>query len=399
MPVPFPTFDADNHYYEATDAFTRYLAPAMRKRCMQWAEIEGKQRLLVAGRINRYIPNPTFDPVSKPGTLVEYFRAKEAVTDMRAAFGVLEPIASRPEYRDREKRLELMDKQNIEACFMLPTLGVGMESALEDDPEAFTAAFTAFNRWLNEDWGFSYKNRIFAAPYVSLADPDWAIRELDYAISQNARVVLMRCGPPAPRKEYLSLGHPLHEPFWKRLNESGLALVFHGSEASYKDYEKLWGLTDDSEVFKMPLLKRLLSASAIRDTIASLFADGVLDRHANIRVATIETGADWVEPLLKKLKSANIMAAGEFASDPVKLFKERIWVTPFFEDDVKALVETLGPDHVLFGSDFPHAEGLPEPTDFVEECRDLSETDIRKIMRENAWSLATPRPLVGKEPH
>ena len=58
-------FDADNHYYEATDAFTRHIDPKMAKRCMQWADIGGKQRLIVAGRINRFIPNPTFDPVAQ----------------------------------------------------------------------------------------------------------------------------------------------------------------------------------------------------------------------------------------------------------------------------------------------------------------------------------------------
>jgi predicted TIM-barrel fold metal-dependent hydrolase len=393
MAVPFPAFDADNHYYEATDAFTRHLAPDMRKRCMQWAEIDGKKRLLVGGRVNRFIPNPTFDPVSKPGALAEYFRGKMAVGDMRAAFGSLDSIAERPEYRDRDKRLALMDKQNIEACIMLPTLGVGMEAALEDDPDAFKAAFTAFNRWVDEDWGFNYKNRIFAPPYLSLAHPEWALAELEYAVAHGARTVLMRPGPPGPEKKYRSLGHPLHEPFWKRLNELGLTLVIHGGDSSYKDYENLWGLSEDTQAFKVPLLKRLLSANPIRDMIASLIADGVLDRHKNIRVATIETGSEWVEPLLKKLKSANVMAPGEFASDPVKLFKERIWVSPFFEDDVKALVNIMGPDHVLFGSDYPHAEGLAEPTDFVQECEGMNDKDIRKIMRDNAWELATPRPL------
>ena len=67
MTIDYTTFDADNHYYEATDAFTRYLDKGMARRTMQWAEIDGRQRLLVAGSINRFIPNPTFDPVAKPG--------------------------------------------------------------------------------------------------------------------------------------------------------------------------------------------------------------------------------------------------------------------------------------------------------------------------------------------
>ena len=99
--VDFPVFDADNHYYEARDAFTRYIDPAMRSAAMQWATIDGKERLLVGGRVNRFIPNPTFEHVSRPGALSEYFRAKAGVGDMRSAFGELEPISSRPEYRDR----------------------------------------------------------------------------------------------------------------------------------------------------------------------------------------------------------------------------------------------------------------------------------------------------------
>ena len=74
--LPFKVFDADNHYYEATDAFTRHIDPAMKKRCMQWANIDGKTRLLVGGKINRFIPNPTFDPVSKPGALQDFFRGR-----------------------------------------------------------------------------------------------------------------------------------------------------------------------------------------------------------------------------------------------------------------------------------------------------------------------------------
>ena len=74
----FRPFDADNHYYEATDAFIRHIPKEMERRCMQWAELGGKQRLLVGGKVNSFIPNPTFDPVSKPGALDLYFRGKVA---------------------------------------------------------------------------------------------------------------------------------------------------------------------------------------------------------------------------------------------------------------------------------------------------------------------------------
>ena len=60
-------FDFDNHYYEAEDAFTRHQDKALRNRGVRWAEIDGRRRLLVGGKLNRYVANPTFDPVAKPG--------------------------------------------------------------------------------------------------------------------------------------------------------------------------------------------------------------------------------------------------------------------------------------------------------------------------------------------
>ena len=113
--LPFRFFDCDNHYYEALDAFTRYIEPEYRKRAMQWAVIDGKTRLLVGGKVNRFIPNPTFDPVAAPGVMDEYFRGRNPKgADARQLFGQLEPI--RPEYRDRDARLAVMDAQGMEGA-------------------------------------------------------------------------------------------------------------------------------------------------------------------------------------------------------------------------------------------------------------------------------------------
>jgi predicted TIM-barrel fold metal-dependent hydrolase len=389
--VDFPMFDADNHYYEATDAFTRHLDPSMRKRTMQWAEIDGRTRLLVGGRVNRFIPNPTFGAVSKPGVLADYFRAKAGVGDMRAGLGELEPIGSRPEYRDPAARLAVMDRQGIEATIMLPTLGVGMEAALEHDPEALVAAFTAFNRWLLEDWGYNHGDRIYGAPYITLADPGRAAAELEHALDHDARVVLLRPGPVAVPGGRTTPGDARHDGFWARLNESGVTLVIHGGDSSYATYERMWGLSGEVEAFRTGPLKRLLSASPIRDTMASLIADKVFERFPNVRVATIETGSDWVAPLLKKLRSISIQMPGEFAHDPYELFLEHVWVSPFFEDDVYALVEQVGSSRVVFGSDYPHVEGLAEPASFAKEIDRLPEDDVRRIMRDNGRELVTPR--------
>ena len=151
--IDFRIFDCDNHYYEAKDAFTRHIDPEFRKRTMQWATVEGRERLLVGGRINRFIPNPTWDPISRPGALDEYFRGRNPKgQDTSVLFGELDRLAEHPEYQDRDARLRLMDSQGMEGAIFLPTLGVGMEQALIEDTPALIAAFRAFNRWMQEDW-------------------------------------------------------------------------------------------------------------------------------------------------------------------------------------------------------------------------------------------------------
>src|SRR3954447_21869639 len=219
--VDFEVFDCDNHYYEATDAFTRYAEPGMAKRTMQWAEIDGRRRLLVAGKVNRFIPNPTFDPISKPGALDEYFRGRNPKgQDVPELFGELDPMSSHPEYRDRDARLKLMDDQGMAGAIFLPTLGVGMEQALLDDPPALLAAFRAFNRWLEEDWGFAYRERIFAAPMLTFVDPTVTLKSVRWGLAHDARFCVLVPGPVITRSGRVSPADPVFDAVWGLLAES-----------------------------------------------------------------------------------------------------------------------------------------------------------------------------------
>jgi hypothetical protein len=102
-------FDADNHSYESPDAFTRHVPKHVQWRGVQWVELDGRRYHLVAGRLDRQVTNPTFNPVSKPGVLREHYRGnpagKTAVGLIRSA---VEPMP--PEYMDREARRRRIDE-------------------------------------------------------------------------------------------------------------------------------------------------------------------------------------------------------------------------------------------------------------------------------------------------
>jgi predicted TIM-barrel fold metal-dependent hydrolase len=389
--LDFAAFDADHHYYEAEDAFTRHIERRMQPRCMQWAEIGGKKRLLVGGKLNRFIPNPTFDPVSRPGALDEYFRGRNPEgKDMAALFGRLDPI--HPAYRDRDARLAQIDQQGLEGALLFPTLAVGMEEALKHDPQACMAAFRAFNRWLLDDWSFDYRGRLLAAPYIVLMDVDHAIAELEFALAHGARLVCMRAAPIQTAEGPTSPGDARYDPFWARVDEAGIAVMYHSGDAGQNEYAASWGEGGDLSAFEYRPLRSVLSVSPVRDTLAALICHGVFDRHPNLRVATIESGSEWAFPLLKALRKAHGQMPHGFERDPVEAFKRHVWISPYYEDDLERLRHEIGAERVLFGSDFPHAEGLAVPTDFIHDLKGYDESEIRLVMRENVLELARPRP-------
>ena len=385
--VEFDYFDCDNHYYEALDAFTRHLDPAFKKRAMQWVEVDGKRRLMVGERINRFIPNPTFDPIAKPGSLDEYFRGRNPRgQDTPDLFGELDRMADHPEYRDSGARLAFMDRQGMGACIMLPTLGVGMEQALLPDLPAVVAAFEAFNRWILDDWGF-------ARPVLTFVDPAAAERTVDWVVEHDARFVLIVPGPVMTSAGMRSPFDPVFDGVWSRIDAAGLTVVVHGGDSWYSQYGKDWGEKAGTEAFRQNPFRALMSANPTQDFFANLLAHGVLHRWSNLRFAAVETGSDWVFHLDEKLKKSWGQTPHAYAEDPRDTFKRHVWVSPFYEDELGRLKDLLGVERILMGSDYPHAEGLADPSSYIKDLRNFDYTDDEAfaVMRTNGYALAQRR--------
>jgi predicted TIM-barrel fold metal-dependent hydrolase len=74
---------------------------------------------------------------------------------------------------------------------------------------------------------------------------------------------------------------------------------------------------------------------------------------------------------------------------PVEEIKNRLYISPFPEEGVTDLINTMGVDNVLFGSDYPHPEGLARPADYANALGSLSIDDQAKIMGGNLSRLIT----------
>ncbi len=271
METGYRAVDADNHYYETLDACTRHLDPAFRERGVQAVQQGTHTLLLAGGRRFRFIPNPTFDPIIVAGCMDLMFRGQVPDGVDPRSLAQVEPL--RPEYQDRDARIAVMDEQGLDTVLMFPTLACGIEQALRDDIPATMATLAAFNRWLDDDWGFDHRGRIVAVPMLSLADADGALEEVEWLLERGARIVHVRAAPvPTTAGKGRSLGDPAHDPVWARLAEASVPVAFHLGDSGYEAFAGAWGARDYFEPFRSVdvLAKLVVSDRPIHDSIGSM---------------------------------------------------------------------------------------------------------------------------------
>ncbi|MFF2846298.1 amidohydrolase family protein [Streptomyces sp. NPDC058001] len=384
--LSYPLFDADNHLYETEEALTKYL-PKEYAGAIRYVQVDGRTKIAVRGQISEYIPNPTFDVVARPGAMEEYFRVGNPDgKDRRQIFG--EPMRAVPAFREPGPRLELMDELGIGRTLMFPTLASLIEERMRDDPELIHAVIHALNQWLHETWSFDYKDRIFTTPVITLPIVDKAIEELNWCVERGARAILVR---PAPVPGYggsRSFGLPEFDPFWKRVVETGVLVALHSSDSGYSRYANDWeGSKREFLPFAPDVFRMVGEWRPIEDSVAALICHGALSRFPELKIAVIENGSSWVQPLLKTLADLHKKMPHQFLEDPVTVLRRNIHVSPFWEEDMAELSGLIGVDRVLFGSDYPHPEGLADPITYVDELKNLSEPDKAKIMGGNMARL------------
>jgi Amidohydrolase len=297
-------FDADNHYWETSDAFTRHRAPKFADRGVRLVDIDGSGKpryLLDGGRLHPILPGPgDVFKRPRPGSLYDYFAGKS-------------------------------DKGRL---------------------------------------GANCRARIpMLTPSGSTGTPAWRAWMIRASRRREAGVVV---APHAGFEDgYVGVTQAVAE-------EWGRSATPKGTGDAVEQYASVIGM----------LMKHRL----VRDFAAILVADKLFERNPGVRVAFIENGGTWVGDLLHGLEMLHGQNPGMFSKNPIDLFVEHCWVAPFVEDSVPSLAEHLPVERILFGSDWPHAEGLGSPRDFFKNVEEFSLEDQHKIMRENARHLTLALP-------
>jgi len=387
--LPYKMIDFDTHSYESEDCFTRFMPKDKLNSAIQPITLVSGERVLLANhRVVNALENH-LDKAYVPGSLAEMLRQRSQgnATDAERFF---EDI--KPEYLDHDQRLAKMDSQQIERALMYPGGWALMAEAYLDGVDPLYDNLHSFNRWMNEDWGFNYKDRIYAPAMLSFRDLDRAVAELDEVLAAGAKFILLPAGPAYGR----SPGDPYFDPIWARINEAHAKVAIHISEFHYQSNVASqwgWGLVPPFQ-FSAWQWQNTYGERPITDMLSALIFDNVFGRFPNIQVVVSEFGAEWVPHFIKHMDKSRGMGrngtwlGGQLPERPSRIFHRHVKVVPYPEDDIVGLVDRLGTaDSLVMGSDWPHAEGLAEPADYYTQVSALGDENRRKFLRDNALAV------------
>jgi predicted TIM-barrel fold metal-dependent hydrolase len=385
--LDFPVFDGDHHLYETEEAFTRYLPDDLKSQ-FRYIQVDGRTKVVIRNMLSDYIPNPTFEVVARPGATADYWAGNNPEgKSLREMMG--EPMRSIPAFRNPADRLALLDELGLDAALMFPTLASLIEVNFLDSPDVTETMIHAFNRWMLDEWTFNYKDRIFPTPVVNPCVVERGIEELEFAIDNGAKVVLLRPGPVAGSPMTRSPFLPEFDPFWARVQDAGILVAMHASDSGYQKYINTWeGRNTEFTAFKpSTFANAAMGARPITDAFFSAICHGMLIRFPEVRLLSVENGGGWVIPALKQLDAVHKKLPQEFSEHPRDTFLRCVYVNPFWEDSVDTLIDTIGAERVVFGSDYPHPEGLAEPLSWVKELSHRNADEVRMIMGGNLYDL------------
>jgi predicted TIM-barrel fold metal-dependent hydrolase len=347
--------------------------------------------MAIRDKISDYIPNPTFARVAVPGGAgYDVTKGGSGFGGAAHGFGKMIAMPSIDAFFDPEPRLELMKEMGIDRTLLWPTLASAIEERMADDPDAVCAVIHALNEWMHEHWTFRYSDAIYPSPIISLAVLDRALEELEYVHERGAKVFLIRVAPVPTWQGRKSFALPEFDPFWARVQELGLAVGMHSGDPGYTRYVNEWeGIGGGYEMSISRHARRaspgfLMLASEkdnLVDAMASIIGHGLATRFPELRFLPVEFSSKWIRPFYTKLQRKWEDSPVLFDENPVDVFNRNVWVHVFHEPDPKGLIELGIPvDHIMFGSDFPHPEGMEDPLAYSAIVADLPLEQQASIM-------------------
>ncbi len=370
--------DADSHVMELPGWLDQYAEPAIRDRI----------RPLHLGGAGALADNAVAQAEARRGDPARAAHLEDALMTSKGwhALGAFDAA-------ERSRALDLLgfDAQLVFSTFA-PTQFAG------DDLELLYGGTRAHNRAMAE---FCASDpRLLPVGFVPWNDAELATRAVEEAIDLGCAAILF---PSRPPRRAQSIAHPDFNPMWRTLEARDVPFVLHvggaGRLAPAELHDNGAPVTDFLGGGENIRAKDYMGIAHMTELfLAALIFDGVLERFPALRGGSIEQGAMWVVPWLRRLDLAqqsfgrNEPTLRDLPERPSDYVRNRLFFTPFPGEPVGWMIDQCGDELFCFSSDYPHPEGTKDPIGRFEATL----TDTSEPAKERFYS-ANLAEMLGRD--
>ena len=376
------TIDADQHIFEPRTMWRDHIDPAFRDKALAieddelgWAHLTWRGRRLAVAESQKPM---------RPKELGATWEMRQRGERAPERYDDTVPAS----YTDAHARLTSLDAWGLDAAVLFPNFGLLWEDMLDDDVPAVCANMRASNRWM-ADVAHDGGGRLHPVAHMTLRDTAWAVEEI--ANLDRAGIRLAMVGPsPVDGKP---LSHPDLFPVWDAFCRHGVTPVFHVG-GFVGPLHPAWYTAETEPTDRLLDSVFLWVAPAV--ALTNLITQGTFVRFPELRVGVVELSAHWIPQFLMMLDGASEFYAQRHGGPlnglperPSHYFREHVRVSALAYEMPGMLAKRVGDDMLMFGSDWPHSEGIERPlADYEQAVADMPEAARTKVMSGNVqWLL------------
>ena len=299
---------------------------------------------------------------------------------------------------DPELRVKDQDRDGVQAEVLYGILGA---TSRVNDPEAAVEMLRIYNDW-PADFCDAKPERFIGLAAIPNNPIEAAIAEVERVAKRGA----LRGLDIANSADLKPLWDPYWKPLWEAIDATGLPLHFHTVSGYVPDHiRKIMFLGGDPSRAKLPdapdvpmPVARAAFASNITqfqmnmaNILTAMIFSGVFEHHRNIRLVLGESGIGWIPYVLQRMDGEweDQFKDLSLTMPPSGYWKRQCYATYQTDPIGVKLLADLGEDNVMWGSDFPHPDGIwPDSKEYIQrELGHLPAATRRKVVCENAGKL------------
>jgi len=367
-------FDADSHVLEPPDLWDNYLEAEFRHRGIRIVkDARGIDQLWIDGEIA--MPN-------RMAALGGVGMDTSLLFDKLSTLTYLD--GSPPASMFGPDRIKMYDEWGLSAGLVLPTVGILWDN---DDAPLANAYCRAYNDWVY-DFQAADRNRLIIGAHLNLRDIPGAIKELKRNLARGFKGVFL----PPERVDGKGFADPYFDPLWAVVEEAGVPLLPHVIVRTRRIVTGFAGDWYEPRLINQVFSFAMGGTSQLMPAICAMVVDGLFDKFPRLKVASVEAGAGWAAYAMDRLdeKFKRFRWAAPLKLDlPSDYFRRNLWfVAEPEERTIGAMLDLVGEDRILWGSDYPHIDSdLAAVSQIRHSVAGLSDTRKHAVLGGNAKKL------------